>query len=175
MKAELKSGNNSFSAKLIRVDGKRIAVGKDFDPNTGNLKNDKVLLLSKAQADELVKELTNGNWTGTNVEEKIKNSNPKPPFTTSTLQQEAARKLRSTARKTMRMAQRLYEKGFITYMRTDSTNLSAEGINGARNEIMSRFGKEYLPEKPRTYKSNVKFKPCIPIILYHKFYNQWKI
>ena len=114
LKAELKSGNNSFSAKLIRVDGKRIAVGKDFDPNTGNLKNDKVLLLSKAQADELVKELTNGNWTVTNVEEKIKNSNPKPPFTTSTLQQEAARKLRSSAKKTMRMAQRLYEQGFIS-------------------------------------------------------------
>ena len=156
LKAELKSGNNSFSAKLIRVDGKRIAVGKDFDPNTGNLKNDKVLLLSKAQADELVKELTNGNWTVTNVEEKIKNSNPKPPFTTSTLQQEAARKLRSSAKKTMRMAQRLYEQGFITYMRTDSTNLSAEGINGARNEIMSRFGKEYLPDQARVYSAKVK-------------------
>ena len=156
LKAELQAGDNSFSATLVRVDGKRIAVGKDFDPNTGNLKNDKVLLLSKAQADELVKELTNGNWTVSNVEEKIKNSNPKPPFTTSTLQQEAARKLRSSARKTMRMAQRLYEKGFITYMRTDSTNLSAEGINGARNEIMSRFGKEYLPDQARVYATKVK-------------------
>ena len=156
LKAELQAGDNSFSATLVRVDGKRIAVGKDFDPNTGNLKNDKVLLLSKAQADELVKELTNGNWTVSNVEEKIKNSNPKPPFTTSTLQQEAARKLRSSARKTMRMAQRLYEQGFITYMRTDSTNLSAEGINGARNEIMSRFGKEYLPDQARVYATKVK-------------------
>jgi len=156
LKAELQAGDNSFSATLVRVDGKRIAVGKDFDPNTGNLKNDKVLLLSKAQADELVKELTNGNWIVSNVEEKIKNSNPKPPFTTSTLQQEAARKLRSSARKTMRMAQRLYEQGFITYMRTDSTNLSAEGINGARNEIMSRFGKEYLPDQARVYATKVK-------------------
>ena len=156
LKAELQAGDKSFSATLVRVDGKRIAVGKDFDPNTGNLKNDKVLLLSKAQADELVKELTNGNWTVSNVEEKIKNSNPKPPFTTSTLQQEAARKLRSSARKTMRMAQRLYEQGFITYMRTDSTNLSAEGINGARNEIMSRFGKEYLPDQARVYATKVK-------------------
>jgi len=156
LKAELQAGDNSFSATLVRVDGKRIAVGKDFDPNTGNLKNDKVLLLSKAQADELVKELTNGNWTVSNVEEKIKNSNPKPPFTTSTLQQEAARKLRFSARKTMRMAQRLYEQGFITYMRTDSTNLSAEGINGARNEIMSRFGKEYLPDQARVYATKVK-------------------
>ena len=156
LKAEFQIKNNSFNATLIRVDGERLATGKDFDPNTGQLKKDNVLLLSKAQADELVKELTNGNWVVSDVEEKIKNSNPKPPFTTSTLQQEAARKLRSSARKTMRTAQRLYEKGFITYMRTDSTNLSAEGINGARNEIKSRFGNEYLPDKARTYSSNVK-------------------
>ena len=84
------------------------------------------------------------------------NSHPKPPFTTSTLQQEAARKLRSSARKTMRTAQRLYEKGFITYMRTDSTVLSEEAINGARNEILSRFGKEYLPDQAKVYATKVK-------------------
>ena len=116
----------------------------------------KPFLLSKAQADELVKELKNGPWTVSNVEEKIRDSNPRPPFTTSTLQQEAARKLRSSARKTMRTAQRLYERGFITYMRTDSTALSAEGINGARNEIMSRFGKEFLPDQTRVYAAKVK-------------------
>ena len=137
LKAEFQTKDDSFNATLIRVNGERIATGKDFDPNTGKLKNDKALLLSKAQADELVKELTNGSWVVSDVEEKIKSSNPKPPFTTSTLQQEAARKLRSSARKTMRTAQRLYEKGFITYMRTDSTNLSAEGLNGSRNEIMT--------------------------------------
>ena len=156
LKAELQSKDNSFDAILVRVDGKRIASGKDFNPNTGEPKNDKVLLLSKAQADELVKELQKGDFTVSNIEEKIKNSHPKPPFTTSTLQQEAARKLRSSARKTMRSAQRLYEQGFITYMRTDSTNLSEEGLNGARNEIMSRFGKDYLPDNPRLYSTKVK-------------------
>ena len=156
LKAELQAKDDVFDATLIRVDGKRIATGKDFDPNTGNLKNDKVLLLSKAQADELVKELNKGDFTVSDIEEKIKNSHPKPPFTTSTLQQEAARKLRSSARKTMRTAQRLYERGFITYMRTDSTTLSEEGLNGARNEIMSRFGKEYLPDSPRSYATKVK-------------------
>ena len=156
LKAELQAKDDAFDATLIRVDGKRIATGKDFDPNTGNLKNDKVLLLSKAQADELVKELNKGDFTVSDIEEKIKNSHPKPPFTTSTLQQEAARKLRSSARKTMRTAQRLYERGFITYMRTDSTTLSEEGLNGARNEIMSRFGKEYLPDSPRSYATKVK-------------------
>ena len=104
----------------------------------------------------MVKELTNGSWIVSDVEEKIKKSNPKPPFTTSTLQQEAGRKLRSSARKTMSNAQRLYEKGFITYMRTDSTNLSDEGVNAARNEIESRFGKDYLPSQARIYSSKVR-------------------
>lgn len=156
LKAEFQTGEDSFNASLIKVDGKRVASGKDFDPNTGKLKNDKALLLSKAQADELVKELKNGSWLVSDIEEKIKNSNPKPPFTTSTLQQEAGRKLRSSARKTMSTAQRLYEKGFITYMRTDSTNLSDEGINAARNEIKSRFGKDYLPDQAKIYSSKVK-------------------
>ena len=156
LKAEFQTGEDSFNASLIKVDGKRVASGKDFDSNTGKLKNDKALLLSKAQADELVKELKNGSWLVSDIEEKIKNSNPKPPFTTSTLQQEAGRKLRSSARKTMSTAQRLYEKGFITYMRTDSTNLSDEGINAARNEIKSRFGKDYLPDQARIYSSKVK-------------------
>ena len=156
LKAEFQTGEDSFNATLIKVDSKRVATGKDFDPNTGKLKNDKALLLSKAQADELVKELKNGSWLVSDIEEKIKNSNPKPPFTTSTLQQEAGRKLRSSARKTMSTAQRLYEKGFITYMRTDSTNLSDEGINAARNEIKSRFGKDYLPDQAKIYSSKVK-------------------
>ena len=156
LKAEFQTGEDSFNATLIKVDSKRVATGKDFDPNTGKLKNEKVLLLSKAQADELVKELKNGSWLVSDIEEKIKNSNPKPPFTTSTLQQEAGRKLRSSARKTMSTAQRLYEKGFITYMRTDSTNLSDEGINAARNEIKSRFGKDYLPNQAKIYSSKVK-------------------
>ena len=155
LKAMFSSGDESFEATLIRIDDKRIASGKDFDPDTGKLKNDNVHLLSKGEADKMVKELNAGTWNISNIEEKIKNSNPKPPFTTSTLQQEAARKLRYSARRTMNNAQNLYRSGFITYMRTDSTNLSAEGVNGAKTEIVNSFGKEFLPEKPRVYSSKV--------------------
>jgi DNA topoisomerase-1 len=89
LKATFSINEDSFSATLIRLDNKKIATGKDFDPNSGNLKNTDVLLLSKTQADELVKELNQGVFKISNIEEKIKNSHPKPPFTTSTLQQEA--------------------------------------------------------------------------------------
>ena len=104
----------------------------------------------------MVKDLKDGQWTIENIEEKVKNSNPKPPFTTSTLQQEAARKLRFSARKTMRTAQTLYEQGFITYMRTDSTALSDEGMAASRLQIEKVFGKEYLPEKGNFYSTKVK-------------------
>ena len=155
LKAKFTTDNKSFDATLIKINDKRIATGKDFDPDTGSLKNDRVYLLSKNEADQLVKDLNSGEWKISAIEEKIKKSNPKPPFTTSTLQQEAARKLRFSARRTMNNAQNLYRSGFITYMRTDSTNLSTEGINGAKAEIISSFGKEYLSEKPRVYASKV--------------------
>lgn len=156
IKAELSNGDKPFVANLFKVDDKRIATGKDFDPFTGKLNNDKVFLLSESQANQLVKELENGSWKISDIQEKVKNSNPKPPFTTSTLQQEAARKLRFSARKTMRAAQGLYEQGFITYMRTDSTALSDEGMKASRVEILDRFGKEYLPEKGNYYSTKVK-------------------
>tara|TARA_B000000475_G_scaffold55903_1_gene44005 strand:- start:11524 stop:14025 length:2502 start_codon:yes stop_codon:yes gene_type:complete len=155
LKAKFTTDNKSFDATLIKINDKRVATGKDFDPDTGSLKNDSVYLLSKNEADQLVKDLNSGEWKISAIEEKIKRSNPKPPFTTSTLQQEAARKLRFSARRTMNNAQNLYRSGFITYMRTDSTNLSTEGINGAKAEIISSFGKEYLSEKPRVYTSKV--------------------
>tara|TARA_B100001079_G_scaffold35496_1_gene27044 strand:- start:32715 stop:35225 length:2511 start_codon:yes stop_codon:yes gene_type:complete len=145
-----------FNAELITLDGKRLARSKDFDTNTGKLIKDNVLMLSSSQASALVQELQNGPWVVNNVEEKPRTSNPYAPFITSTMQQEAARKLRFSARKTMRMAQRLYEAGFITYMRTDSIQLSQEALEGARNVIKKKFGKEYLPEKPVKYKSKVK-------------------
>lgn len=156
IKAGLSHGDKPFVANLFKVDGKRIAAGKDFDPFTGKLNNDKVFLLSESQANQLVKELENGSWKISDIQEKVKNSNPKPPFTTSTLQQESARKLRFSARKTMRAAQGLYEQGFITYMRTDSTALSDEGMKASRAEILDRFGKEYLPEKENFYSTKVK-------------------
>ena len=156
IKADFEHNKDVFSATLFKVDDKRIASGKDFDPFTGKLNNDKVFLLKDSQANELVKDLKDGQWTIENIEEKVKNSNPKPPFTTSTLQQEAARKLRFSARKTMRTAQTLYEQGFITYMRTDSTALSDEGMAASRLQIEKVFGKEYLPEKGNFYSTKVK-------------------
>ena len=155
LKAKFSSGSESFNASLVKIDNKRIASGKDFDPDTGKLKNDNVYLLAKTEAEKLVSKLNAGVWKISDIEEKVKKSNPKPPFTTSTLQQEAARKLRFSARRTMNNAQNLYRAGFITYMRTDSTNLSAEGVNGAKAEIVQSFGKEYLPDTPRVYSSKV--------------------
>jgi DNA topoisomerase-1 len=158
LKASLnkKDDSNLFNATLWRVDGARIASSNDFDSETGKLKNKDILFLTESQADELVKELDSGDWIVAKIEEKPRTSNPKPPFTTSTLQQEAARKLRSSARQTMSMAQKLYENGFITYMRTDSTNLSEEAIAGARQVIQDLYGDDYLPGKAIRYATNVK-------------------
>ena len=148
--------SSSFNATLIRVDGVKIASSNDFDSESGVLKNKKVLSLTESQADALVKELDSSTWTVTKIEEKPRTSNPKPPFTTSTLQQEAARKLRSSARQTMSTAQQLYENGFISYMRTDSTNLSEEAIAGARQVIQDLYGDDYLPGKAIRYATKVK-------------------
>ena len=147
---------NTFNATLRKIDGVKIASSNDFDSQTGELKNSDVLLLSESQADELVKELQSADWTVTDIKEKPRTSNPKPPFTTSTLQQEASRKLRSSARQTMSTAQKLYENGFITYMRTDSTHLSEEAIAGSRNVIKKLYGKDYLPDKAIEYSTKVR-------------------
>lgn len=157
LKAELETEDLAgFNADLITLDEKRLATSKDFDNKTGALKKDNVLLLSGSQAKALGHELQNGPWVVTSVEEKPQTSKPYAPFTTSTLQQEASRKVHFSAKKTMRTAQRLYEAGFITYMRTDSIQLSKEALDGARNIIKERYGDEYLPEKPVLYKSKVK-------------------
>jgi len=146
----------SFNAALVRIDGVKIAASGDFDSETGELKNKDVLLLSESQADTLVKELESGDWTVSIIKEKPRTSNPRPPFTTSTLQQEAARKLRISARQTMRTAQQLYENGFITYMRTDSTHLSEEAIAGSRQVIQKLYGDDYLPGKANNYTTKVR-------------------
>ena len=158
LKAELKKldGEEKLIASLVKVDGAKVASSSDFDSETGELKNKDVLILSESQSDELVKELESGDWTVSDIKEKPRTSNPKPPFTTSTLQQEAARKLRSSARQTMSTAQKLYENGFITYMRTDSTHLSDEALTGSRKVINDLFGKEFLPEKPNQYATKVR-------------------
>lgn len=157
LEAELETDAlENFNAELITIAGKRLALGKDFDSNTGKLKKDNALLLSSSQATALVQELQNGPWVVSSVEEKPQTSNPYAPFITSTLQQEASRKLRFSAQKTMRTAQRLYEAGFITYMRTDSIQLSQEALTGARKVIKDHYGDEFLPDKPVMYKSKVK-------------------
>jgi len=151
-----KSNGESFEATLISVDGRKIPSGRDFDPATGKLKDPNLLLLDEAQAGELMARFRNADCRVANLEDKPYSTRPYPPFTTSTLQQEANRKCGFTARHTMQVAQSLYENGHITYMRTDSTNLAAVAVEAARDLVASQYGKEYLPETPRTYRTKVK-------------------
>ncbi|MGL6196864.1 MAG: type I DNA topoisomerase, partial [Thermoguttaceae bacterium] len=151
------NGNKQFNATLTSVGGRKIPSGKDFDPNTGKLLNSSFLLLDENAVKELKDRLGNaGPAKVRKVENKPYTNRPYAPFTTSTLQQEANRKLGFTARTTMSVAQSLYENGYITYMRTDSTNLSREAITAARNLVLSSYGKEYLPDSPRIYSTKVK-------------------
>lgn len=157
LKAELATADlQTFNATLYQLDGQRLATRKDFDSATGQLAKKKLLVLSRSQAEALARELEPGPWVVGHLEEKPITSWPAPPFITSTLQQEAARKLRFSARKTMRTAQSLYEAGYITYMRTDSTHLSNEALHAARSEVEQRYGHDYLPDKPVHYASKVK-------------------
>ncbi len=144
-----------FDANLVSLGGQRIAAGKDFDADTGKLKRDDVTLLDGAAAAGLVKSLEGASFQILSAEEKPFTKKPSPPFHTSTLQQEGNRKLRFDAKRTMRAAQRLYENGYITYMRTDSVVLSQVAMDMTREEISAHYGDEYVPEKPRTYKSKV--------------------
>ena len=158
LKVELKKENSdsAFEAILNKINNKKIVSSNDFDSNTGSLKNKNVIILNEKEAKDLLSKLDSGNWVVKKIDEKPRTSNPKPPFTTSTLQQEAARKLRFSAKNTMRVAQQLYENGFITYMRTDSTNLSDEAVKGSRDIVSDLFGKDYLPNNPNNYETNVK-------------------
>lgn len=152
-----KGENDLFKADLTHLDEKRLASGKDFDENTGKLKKpDAVVLLDEVASKKLVEDLKSANWEVTDVDVKIQKRNPAPPFITSTLQQEANRKFNYSARDTMSIAQKLYEKGFITYMRTDSTRLSSQAIDAARDGIVDMYGKEYLFERVRNYDAKGK-------------------
>ena len=152
----LSPAGKSFAARLQTLNGKRIAGGKDFDPDTGQLKKKTVELLDRAGAQALRALLDRGTFHIRSAEEKPFTRSPAPPFTTSTLQQEGNRKLRFDAKRTMRAAQRLYENGFITYMRTDSVALSGTAIQLTRTAIAATYGKEYLPDQPRGYFQKVK-------------------
>ncbi len=147
----------SFSARLLETQGQRVAGGRDFDDRTGAPKTPgSVVVLDEAAARRLASALQGARFTVTEVKERPFTRRPYAPFITSTLQQEAARKLRLTAQRAMRVAQNLYENGYITYMRTDSTQLSNEAIQAARSQIAERFGAEYLPPAPRTYTSRAR-------------------
>ncbi|MGB3679716.1 MAG: type I DNA topoisomerase, partial [Candidatus Microthrix parvicella] len=144
-----------FGAQVIELDGVRLATSRDFNAD-GQLTREGALVLDEPKASALAAALADAAATVTSVEAKPYTRRPYPPFMTSTLQQEAGRKLRFSSAQTMSVAQRLYENGFITYMRTDSTTLSESALKAARSEISQRYGAPYLPKEPRTYKKKVK-------------------
>jgi DNA topoisomerase I len=144
-----------FGATLVALDGTRLATGRDFGED-GELSREDVVRLDEAGAFGLVDRLEGADFSVRSVEEKPWKRSPYPPFLTSTLQQEAGRKLRFSAARTMRVAQDLYEAGHITYMRTDSTTLSDQALSAARQVVTERYGNEYLPPRPRRYDKRVK-------------------
>ncbi|MEA2971725.1 MAG: topoisomerase [Actinomycetota bacterium] len=154
--AKSSQATTPFGATLVSVDGTRLATGKDFD-ETGRLgAGANVLVLDHAGAAGLADRLRQAPFTVRSVDEKPYRRSPYPPFMTSTLQQEAGRKLRYTAQRTMSTAQRLYENGYITYMRTDSTNLSETAVTAARRQAAELYGPDYVPDQPRRYDKKVK-------------------
>lgn len=157
LKALLEKDKLEFEAKLVTLADKKLVIGSDFDPKTGKLLPKKdVVVLSEEDAIALKERLKGKTWIVIDTQEKPTTRKPYAPFTTSTLQQEANRKLGLGARDTMRIAQSLYENGYITYMRTDSVHLSDQAIAAARSCVEKMYGKEYLSSKPRQYKTKSK-------------------
>ncbi|MEY3363060.1 MAG: topoisomerase, partial [Actinomycetota bacterium] len=159
----------SFKAVLSTLNGMRVASGRDFDSK--GVAKDGVSVITKERADELTAALTGSDLNVRSIDEKPYRKSPKAPFITSSLQQEAGNKLRLSAGEVMRIAQGLYESGFITYMRTDNVGLSDEATAAIRAEISSTYGQQFVPEEPRTYKSKVKnaqeaheaIRPTLPL------------
>lgn len=151
---EAKAGQ-SFVAKLTGVDGSRVATGRDFGDD-GVLRSKTVRHLDGAAAEKIAEASRSSHATVSNVSEKPYSRRPSAPFITSTLQQEASRKLRLGSKDTMRVAQRLYENGYITYMRTDSVTLSESAISAARQQARDLYGAEYVPDAPRRYAGKAK-------------------
>lgn len=145
-----------FQATLVSVDDRKLPTSKDFDSTTGKIKDDRLLMLDEPAAEQLRERLTKETFRVASLDDKPYTSKPYAPFTTSTLQQEANRKFRYSAKRTMQIAQSLYENGHITYMRTDSTNLAKEAIESARELVRNQYGADYLPEQPRNYQTKVK-------------------
>lgn len=149
------SQDNTFPLNLVSVNGKAVANSNSYDKETGELKKD-VVVLKPEDANRISQYIKGKDATVESVISKNKNESPAIPFTTSTLQQDATRKLGKSAKEIMSIAQRLYENGFITYMRTDSPNLSSECIFASRAQIESLYGKEYLSDRPRNYSAKTK-------------------
>ncbi|MGA3214155.1 MAG: type I DNA topoisomerase [Acidimicrobiales bacterium] len=145
-----------FSARLVDIDGRRVATGEDFAPTGTLVAPEEVVLLDEPGASGLVAVLDGVEFTVESVEERPYRRSPAAPFITSTLQQEAARKLRFSAQRTMQVAQHLYERGYITYMRTDSTTLSDTAVKAAREQARALYGENSVPRSPRVYRSRVK-------------------
>ncbi|MCW9679657.1 type I DNA topoisomerase [Dolichospermum planctonicum UHCC 0167] len=157
LKASLEQEKSPFSAVLVTLGGTKVATGSDFDSTTGRITAGRnVVLLNEEEAEALKARLEGKTWTVTDMEERPVTRKPAPPFTTSTLQQESNRKLRLSARDTMRVAQNLYEQGYITYMRTDSVHLSDQAISAARACVEQKYGKQYLSPQPRQYTTKSK-------------------
>lgn len=157
LKASLSKEKIPFAAQLVTLGGTKIANGSDFDAATGQIiAGRNVLLLNEEQAVALKERLTGKTWNVNDIEERPVTRKPSPPFTTSTLQQESNRKLRLSARDTMRVAQNLYEQGYITYMRTDSVHLSDQAIAAARSCVEKLYGQQYLSPQPRQYTTKSK-------------------
>jgi DNA topoisomerase-1 len=155
VEALAQKGSDSFSTRLARVDGAPVARGTDFD-DLGQLKK-AVVVLSEAEARQLATAIEAAAAASvSNLESKPGTRSPKAPFTTSTLQQEAGRKLSMSAKHAMSVAQRLYEKGYITYMRTDSTALSSQAVTAARQQAVALYGENAVPLNPRVYRNNSK-------------------
>ena len=154
LRAHLTAEGRGFTADLTKLEGVAIATGRDFDERTGRIKpRRKVVLVDEARAEALRASLADATFTVDTLREKQAKRSPYPPFTTATLQQEANRKLGLGARDTMRIAQRLYEAGRITYMRTDSVTLSEAAIAAIRARVKAKYGADYLSPAPRRYKT----------------------
>jgi DNA topoisomerase I len=145
----------AFQATLVGLDDARVASGRDFD-SQGRVRRDDVVVVDEAGARALVTALDGSTFTVSTVDEKPYRSSPKAPFITSTLQQEGGRKLGLSSAQVMRSAQSLYERGYVTYMRTDSVTLSEEALSAARTQVRELYGDRYLPDGPRTYRHKVK-------------------
>jgi|TARA_B100000287_G_scaffold350158_1_gene338900 DNA topoisomerase-1 len=144
-----------FKAKLVSYDEKSVATNEDFGKFDSGLKNKDLLLIDKKKAEEIAKASKENSWNISNIESKPTSSSAPPPFTTSTLQQDASRRFGYSPKRTMVIAQKLYEQGFITYMRTDSTHLSTEALAATKDFVENKFGKEFLPESANVYKTKV--------------------